>query len=304
MKKLPVIAAASALSLSCLTYELYRYVFRRGGSPLLNPILDSKGHERDFYAHRDSAAARLRGLPQERLEIRSVRGETLRGFYFPGAGGGKRIAFLVHGYRSEHADAAGMYYDYYVSRGFDLFCCDNTAAGESGGRAIGFDLYESEDCLRWLSYLRRRFGDDVQIILHGFSMGGATVLQMSSRCPENVRFLVADSAYMDASALLKAKLGPLYSLMRGLNRIIEGYDLAATDVRASLQAARVPILFVHGLEDRTVPPAHAEQLYLLYSGEKDCLFVPEARHVENMHAAPEAYEAKLDRFIEKYISAS
>lgn len=302
MKKLSVIAAASALSISCFTYELYRYIFRRGGSPLLNPILDGKGHERDFYVHRDIAAERLRSLPQERLELRSARGETLCGFYFPGAGHGKRIAFLVHGYRSEHADAAGMYYDYYTSRGFDLFCCDNTAAGESGGRAVGFDLYESEDCLAWLAYLCRRCGDDVQIILHGFSMGGATVLQMSSRCPENVRFIVADSAYMDAGALLKKRLGPLYSPMRLLNRRIEGYDLADTDVRASLQAAHVPILFVHGLEDRTVPFENAEQLYRLYSGEKDALFVAGARHVENMHTAPEAYEEKLDRFIKKYIS--
>lgn len=301
MKKLPVIAAASAVSFSCFIYELYRYVFRRGGSPLLNPILDSKGHEREFYVHRDSCAELLRSRPQERLEIRSSRGETLRGFYFPGSGGGKKIAFLVHGYRSEHADAAGMYYDYYMSRGFDLFCCDNTAAGESGGQAVGFDLYESEDCLSWLDHLRRRFGDDVQIILHGFSMGGATVLQMSGRCPENVRFIVADSAYIDASALLKAKLGPMYAPLRLLNRFIEGYDIADTDVRASLRAARVPILFVHGLEDRTVPFDNAEKLYQLYEGEKDFLFVADARHVENMHTAPEAYEAKLDQFIENYV---
>ena len=83
-----------------------------------------------------------------------------------------------------------MFLDYYHSRGFDLFCCDHTASGEGGGKLIGYGVYESQDCLKWLEVLTERFGADVQVILHGFSMGGATVLKMSDRVPGNVRFIV------------------------------------------------------------------------------------------------------------------
>ena len=86
--------------------ELYRYTFCREGSRLLAPFLDSKGHEDAYYPRRDAAAFRLRRTPSEPMEIRSVRGERLRGWYYPLGGKGRRIAFLVHGYRSEHAEAA------------------------------------------------------------------------------------------------------------------------------------------------------------------------------------------------------
>ena len=297
MKKGLILAAPVLGAAAVFTTELYRYTFCRNGSRLLGPILDKKGHEPDYYLRRDAAAERLRERDGERLEIRSARGETLRGRYYPLGGQGKRIAFLVHGYRSDHAEAAGFYLDCWADRGFDLFCCDNTAHGESEGRLIGFDAFESEDLLLWLDALIRRFGAEVQIVLHGFSMGAAAVLKISSRCPEQVRFLVADSGFISGEAQLRRSFGALYPAFRGLNRLIAGYDLRQTDVRPALAASDKPILFVHGREDHNVPFSDGETLYGLYTGPKDCLFVETARHVETMYRAPEAYGEKLDRMI-------
>lgn len=301
MKK--ALPAALGLGLAAgLTGELYRHVFCREGSPVLSPLMNGKSHGQDYYEHRDGDAARLRQMPQERFEIRSGRGALLRGFYFPGGGEGKRIAFLVHGYRSEHAETAGMYYDVYHRLGFDLFCCDHEAHGESEGRYIGFAAYEDGDCLRWIDLLRRRFGDDVQIVLHGFSMGAATVLKMASRCPENVKCIVEDSGFRDARIQLRGQIGPLLPPLRLLHRVIAGIDLHQGDARPALREAQLPILFVHGREDPMVPFGNAPLLYERYRGEKDCLFVDGARHVESMHVAPEAYEAKLDAFLRRYVS--
>ena len=304
MKKGLIVSAAAlgtvAGALAVFTGELYRYTFCRGGSRLLAPFLDKRGHEDDYYQKRDEAAARLRERPSETMEIRSARGERLRGWYLPLSGNGKRIAFLIHGYRSEHAETAGLYLDYYASRGFDLFCCDHAAHGESEGRLIGFDRFESEDCLRWIDTLRARFGEDVELVLHGFSMGAATVLQMSGRCPGQVRFLVADCGFASGEEQLRSSLGPLYPPMRALNRLIAGYDLRQTDVRASLDKSDKPILFVHGREDPTVPFRNSEELYERYQGPKDCLFVDGARHVESMYVDPVGYAQKLDGMIEKY----
>ena len=304
MKKGLLLSVAALGTLVCtaavFTGELYRYTFCRDGSKLLAPFLDKKGHAENYYRKRDEAAERLRERPSETMEIRSARGERLRGWYIPLSGGGRRIAFLVHGYRSEHAEAAGLYLDYYASRGFDLFCCDHAAHGESEGKLIGFDSFECEDCLRWVEALRERFGEEVELVLHGFSMGAATVLQMSGRCPEQVRFLVADCGYASGEEQLRSSLGPLYPLMRALNRHIAGYDLRHTDVRASLAKADRPILFVHGREDPTVPFANSEELYERYRGPKDCLFVEGAKHVESIYVDPAGYAKKLDGMIGKY----
>lgn len=302
MKKLLLVPAALGCAAAFFTGELYRYTFRREGSPLLARFLDKKGHEDAYYIRRDIAAAALRNRPREKLQIRSERGEKLTGYYYPGSGEKKRIAFIIHGYRSEHVETAGMYYDYYATRGFDLFCCDQTAHGESEGVQIGFDVFETEDCLRWVDELIRRFGSDVQIVLHGFSMGSATVMRMSSRCPSQVKFLVADCGYASGEDQLKSSLGPMYQPMRLLNRLIAGYDLRDADVRPSLSRSSLPILFVHGKKDKSVPFFNAEVLYAFYAGPKDCFFVDDARHVESMYIDPKGYANRLDAFISNYIS--
>ncbi|MCR5664726.1 MAG: lysophospholipase [Oscillospiraceae bacterium] len=302
MRRALLIAPALVLGAAALGLEeFYRFTFCREGSPLLNRLLDKKGHEADYYEKRDAAAERLRRRPQERMSLRSARGEKLAGFYFPMRGEGKRIAFIVHGYRSEHAETAGLYADYYESRGFDLFCCDHTAHGESEGRLIGFDLFEAADCLLWIEALRRRFGEDVQIVLHGFSMGAATVMKMSADCPGNVKLIVADCGYADAQRQLAGQFGPLYPPLRLLHRLIAGVDLRDGDVRPSLRRSRIPILIVHGRLDKTVPFENAPELFACARSEKDCLYVENARHVESMYAAPEAYAARLDAMIGKTV---
>ena len=298
MKKAILSAALLSAAAAVFVSELYRYTFCRESSRLLALFLDKQGHAPDYYAARDAAAERLRHTPSEPMEIRSERGERLRGWYYPLGGEGRRVAFLIHGYRSEHAETAGMYLHYYASRGFDLFCCDHTAHGESGGRFIGFDVFESADCLRWIEALRRRCGEDVQILLHGFSMGAATVLRMSSRCPEQVRLLAADCGFADGETQLRASLGVLYPLMRALHRAVAGCDLRQSDVLPSLRESDQPVLIVHGEADATVPFENAKLLFDACPGQKDCLFVPGARHVESMYRAPKRYAQALDRMIE------
>lgn len=281
--------------------ELYRYVFCRKSSSLFGYLFDSKGHEENYYAVRDAATEKLRETEHEKYTLISGRGEELKGFYYPCGSNGKKIAFIIHGYRSDHCETAGMYYDYYKSRGIDVFCCDHTASGESEGKFIGFDILETEDCLAWIDELISRFGHDTQIILHGFSMGGATVMQMSSHCPANVKFIIEDSGFINAKASLKHQVGIMYEPLRLINKLVAGYDLNKSDVTESLRSSTVPMLFVHGREDKLVPFVNGPTVYKLYSGEKDFLFCKGTRHIETMYTSPEKYAAKIDSFINKYI---
>ena len=300
MRPRQVLIPAAALT-GWLLEEMYAYIFLRRSSKLLSAALDRRGHTQDYYTERDTAAAAMRERPQEQWTLRSERGEILCGNYFPASGEGKRIAFLVHGYRSEHADTAGRFFDFYAARGFDLFCCDHTAHGGSGGDHIGFSVLESEDCLKWLDLLVRRFGEDVEIVLHGFSMGAATVLRMSDRLPQQVRFVIEDSGFMSAEGQLRGQLGPLYPVMRRLNQLVAGYDLNDGDTRAALRNAHVPILFVHGTLDRTVPYENGPALYDFYQGEKASLFVEGAKHIESFHVDPKGYAEAVDAMITKYM---
>lgn len=300
MKKKTMIAVP-IIGVALFTEELYRYVFTRKSSKLFTKLFDTKGHEENYYFKRDEAAERFRNAEHKEYEIISDRGEVLKGYYYPCGSEGKTIAFIIHGYRSEHAETAGMFYDYYKSREIDLFCCDHTASGDSEGDYIGFDIFETNDSLKWIDFLIKKFGKDIQIILHGFSMGGATVLQMSGRCPENIKFIISDSGYINAKASLKHQVGPMYQPLRLINRIFAGYDLNASDVTESLSKADIPILFVHGRDDKLVPFENGQALYEMYHGEKDFFFPIDTKHIESMYTSSKEYEKKIDSFVEKYI---
>ncbi len=296
---IPLIAGVGAAAL--FTEEMYRHIFCRNGSKILSLLTDSKGHETPYYQYKEEAIEKFKAVPCEKYTINSQRGEKLSGFYYPNGANGKKIVFIIHGYRSEHIDTACTFYDYYKSRGIDMFCCDHTAHGESGGNFIGLDYFESQDCLSWVHWLINKFGPDTEIILHGFSMGGATVLQMSSHCPDNVKFIVSDSGYMNPETSIKRQSGIMYQPMRLINKAVAGYDLKDIDVTKSLEKSTKPILFVHGYEDRLVPFEAGQYLYSNYEGEKDCLFCENTRHVESIYTHPEEYAEKLDSFIEKYM---
>lgn len=281
--------------------DLYRFIFCRTRSKLSTLLLDKKGHEDAYYEYRDSAKDAFGRRMHLCYTINSDRGEALQGYYFPcGSKFSRKIAFIVHGYHSEHAETAGMVSEMYRDLGFDIFTCDNTASGKSGGGLFGYDVFESADCLKWLDFLKKEFGKDIQVVLHGFSLGGAAVLKMSDRVPDFVKFIVSDSGFINACEILRSQLGPLYGIMDRINSLIAGYRLADTDVVPNITQAKAPVLVVHGKDDTTVPFSMAPRIYDACSSEKDFLFVDGARHIESMYRAPEKYKEKLCGFIDKY----
>lgn len=299
-----ILSAASALLGLGAAFTLqqgYLEAFGPDGCRLVDPFRGF-GHKADYYVRLREAAESMALRPRRRYELENSRGEKLVGYYYPCADKPTgKIAFIVHGYRANHAEAAGVVCQRWLDRGFDVFGCDHIASGESGGRYISFGYYESIDCLRWLEFLRTEFGEDISVVLHGFSMGAATVMRMSDQLPGNVKFIVEDSGFSTGAGLLRANMGRMYPALKLINRIVAGFDLEKTDVRPHLERSRLPILFVHGREDPLVPFAMGEELYGLYRGEKDCLFLPTLRHVETGYYALPEYEEKLDCFIEKYM---
>lgn len=291
--------AGAAVAGSAALLAAYQFTFGRtklGYKMSLGTRSDEFNDARAFGAHK------LSHMPREEYTIESARGTKLRGYYYPCAEKPTgKIVFIVHGRHTEHMEAAGLYYEYYHNKGFDVFACDNAGAGESGGNLTGYDMFESQDCLLWTDFLYERFGEDIQVVLHGFSMGASAILKISDYCPECVKFIVSDSAYTEAGSLIRAKAGVFYEPLRIINRILGGYDLSDTQVISHVADCDLPILFVHGENDEVVPFEMAEELYELHEGEKDSLFVKDAGHVEAMFKAPRAYTKKLDEFIEKYI---
>ena len=248
--------------------------------------------------------------PFETIELYNSRAEKLMGYYLPAEGDSRVFAVFAHGYRANHRGDPANFVRYYHEKGYHFFCCDHVASGDSEGDFVDFDYFESRDMLLWIDYLISRFGSDIKIILHGVSMGGATVCKMASQIPEQVKLIVADCPYTSAkdefisvanSVGIKKTAPAVFAAMNGLNKLLAKYDLCDTDVRENVANAKAPMLFVHGGSDEFVPTRMGKELYELCGSEKDMLIVPEAKHADSIVFGTEAYKAKLDEFIAKYL---
>lgn len=237
------------------------------------------------------------------------KGLYLKGYLLMAKEETKNFVVFAHGYRSSHKGDPANFEQIYHELGYNFLTTDHAAAGDSEGDYVGFDYFESDDMLDWIDYLVDRFGDDIKIILHGVSMGGATVCQMASRVPKQVKFIVSDCAYTSAEDEFKKvassvgveKITPFaIRVINFLNKRLAGYDLAQTDVRESVINSNVPMLFVHGKIDDFVPAEMCYELYDLCTTDKDILIVDEAYHAQSIIYAKEEYTTKIKAFIENY----
>mgnify|MGYP003306740193 CR=1 FL=1 len=248
----------------------------------------------------------------EKHYIYSDRGEKLTGYLLRAKKESDIYVFGAHGYRSYGKKEFCGFASFYLENGINLFFPDHIASGESEGTHCSFGYYEREDCLKWLSYMTESFGKDIKIILHGVSMGSATVCMMSERdeLPSNVRFTVADCGFTTAKELFGFKMKgmgipPKYILKAAniTHKLNYGFDFNEIAPVESVKNAKVPMLFVHGENDNLVPSYMAEILYENCGAPyKDILLVPGADHAQSHMVWEKQYEDKISEFIEKFVT--
>ena len=91
-----------------------------------------------------------------------------------------KLFICVHGFTgSGKKDFASLARTYYLN-GYNVLLVDNRRHGQSEGKYVGFGVLDRLDLRNWVKYVINRFGSNVQIFLHGISMGAATVLMASS----------------------------------------------------------------------------------------------------------------------------
>ena len=204
----------------------------------------------------------LQERPCEFVTIQSRDGLTLSGRYYH-VKDGAPLDLCFHGYRSHAFTDFSGGAELSLAMEHNLLLVDQRAHGKSEGRTIGFGILERLDVPCWVDYAVQRFGHDVQILLYGVSMGGATVLMASDlEFPENVKGIVADCPFVkpldiilfvgEGTAFPQWLIKPFAVLGA---RIYGGFDLLETDAVQAVRRTRLPVLIIHGEADRYVPCA-------------------------------------------------
>lgn len=219
-----------------------------------------------------------------------------------------KYAIVVHGYSGNrvHMKAYGLYY---AEQDYNILMPDLRSHGDSEGTYIGMGWLDKDDMLKWIDYIVS-MDPEAQIMLHGVSMGGATVLMTSGEnLPDNVKAIVDDCGYTSVWDIFADEMEYLFNLPEFpflysasfFANIRAGYDFKEASSIEQVRKTTLPIFFAHGSVDNFV---HTDMVYELYDAcptDKELYVVEGAGHGQAMYYDPDTYFDKVFNFIGKYV---
>jgi pimeloyl-ACP methyl ester carboxylesterase len=213
------------------------------------------------------------GLEYREVGLRSSDGLALSAWWVER--GSSRAAVLVHGWGSDKSSLQVLQTALvYEEAGFDVLMLDLRAHGGSEGERVTVGYREVRDVRGALSWLAKRGFGPGRVVLHGWSMGGAAVVQAAPGT--GVAAVVEESAYADLPPLLRERLPevsglpafftPGIFLVGKFSLGIDPWAVRPVEEAGRLSRAGVPFMIIHSRDDEVVPFEHAEMLAKAHPG--------------------------------------
>ena len=302
-KKALVPVAAGGATAAAAAYSF-------GGAMILYSKFCRGVHEIRIAPENEESAREVNELQAPQLwGFTSFDGLKLKAHFYPAlAENSHRYAIVVHGFHGNYTDMM-PYALHYLKAGYNVLMPHLRGHGLSEGTYVGFGYHDHYDLCGYIDLIREK-DPASEIILHGMSMGAATVMMAAGEyLPKNVKCAIEDAGYTDAYEQCTYNLNTIYHLpafpilnLTDLTmRIKHHYSLKECTPIKSVAHANVPILFIHGDKDDFVPYHMLQPLYDACTSEKDILTVEGAGHVQSVFTDPDKFWNKVDEFVAKYV---
>lgn len=207
-------------------------------------------------------------------------GIRLRGWSGPAEGERRGTLIYLHGVADNRASGSGVM-ERFRKRGFDVIAYDSRAHGESGGAACTYGFLEKEDL--------RRVIDTVgpgPVVVVGASLGAAVALQLAAK-DRRISAVVAAESFSDLRTALTERVPAIFppACIEAAMDLAEkegGFLIEEINPAEAARTVKVPVLLVHGAEDRETPACHAIRIFGKLSGPKQLILVPGAGHNKSL----------------------
>ena len=227
------------------------------------------------------------GLAFEQVSFKSADSTLLSGWFIPASDvaspmEARGTVIHMHG-NSQNMTAHWQFVQWVPERGFNLFVFDYRGYGQSHGKPEPKGVFE--DAVAALDFLRARTDIDTgKLCVFGQSLGGMIAIASAGASPQGIRAVLAEAPFHSYTALADDR-------MPGEGQLVDPAYCATTYVA---RLAPIPLLLIHGTNDKVVPYSHSEML-LAEAGEPKRLVTVECG--EHLDIMTERYGTKYQNML-------
>ena len=215
-------------------------------------------------------------------------------------------AIVVHGYGDNHFVFLYLVRMYRDEFNYNVLFPDLQYHGYSEGEEIQMGWKDRLDMVKWIDVAHDLFKDDF-MVLHGVSMGAATVMMTSGEpLPDYVKCFVEDCGY--ASVVIQFNNNRKDSFRFIPPDVLQSASLVTKqkhgwgfwEASSMKQVAKCekPMLFIHGDADDFVPFDNLQMVYdAKKKGYKEMYVCPGAVHANSFQKDPEMYKSRVLNFL-------
>jgi fermentation-respiration switch protein FrsA (DUF1100 family) len=266
------------------------------GLPVGCAVLQHKERELVFRIE-PGTAGWYTGLPNavQEFDIKPAAfkaGQNIHGWWYPAAQKDAPAILYLHGVRW---NLTGQLFriEQLHAMGFSVLAIDYRGFGKSHGDLPSETTVYEDARVAWERFQVLQ-PDPGKRLLYGHSLGGAVAIdlaaELSKQVPLPVRGLVIESTFTSlgdvATAIANTSLPVRWLLSQKFDSIDKMADI------------HMPLLVVHGLDDRYVPPRFSQQLFEAAQEPKRLLLVPGASHNNSMSLAGRDYGQALHKLMQ------
>ncbi|MBQ7283228.1 MAG: prolyl oligopeptidase family serine peptidase [Oscillospiraceae bacterium] len=266
-----IIAAVAVVLVLLISYICFRIVFYvpRGKEKVTDelPVPSGKVYE-PYHEMMKKWIVDARSRDYTDYYIKSFDGLTLHAKYFEYSKDAA-LEIMFHGYRgsAERDLSGGLQRCFALGR--NVLLVDQRTSCGSEGNVISFGINEHRDCLSWIDFAVKEFGEDITILITGISMGASTVLMAAGKpLPPNVKGVLADCGFSTAKDIIKKcsrdlhlPADAVYPFIKLGAKLYGHFDLEEYSALEAVQNCTIPVIFVHNEGDDFVPCEMSRILY-------------------------------------------
>lgn len=188
--------------------------------------------------------------------------------------------------------------------GFSILAIDYRGFGQSQGQLPSETTVYEDARIAWERLVQLQ-PDPQKRLIYGHSLGGAVAVDLAAELgrdalkaetPVPVRGLIIESTFTNLADVATSLANTSLPVRWLLSQKFDSLDKIA-DIN-------MPVLIVHGTEDRYVPARFSEQLFAAARQPKNLLLVPGGTHNNSMRLGRQAYSQAIQTLLKTPPAAS